>query len=248
DFKLYAQQVNEARRLMKDAFGKGNFTSFEMKDAKGNLTGFIAQLEKANGVVQKIRYDWDAKAKQFTPINQQTINSTEKHIHKASQALRGLYAEMEKLETGKGKDGLFRRYDELEKRIGHGTLTQDAVKDLQRRIKEEQVLEGQIKKQNDFLYQQKKLIQDIKKASMGVKDVSRRQEFGTFIKDTRSASTVEDLRNIRLENDKLTNSIKRQEKNDKQSQQILKERLKLSRELKNLEQKTTTKAVPKHYV
>src|SRR5690606_40652790 len=67
------------------SYGEGLFGFKELRDAKGNIEGFVAQLEKANGVVHKIRYEWSNNANQFTPINQETVNTVEKHVHRADR-------------------------------------------------------------------------------------------------------------------------------------------------------------------
>lgn len=244
DLKLYAQQINEAKRLMKDAFGKGNFTSFEMKDAKGNLMGFVAQLEKANGVVQKIQYQWNAQAGKFTPISQQTIDSTEKQVHRATQALRSLQAEMMKLRDGSAKNKLLQDYDSLERRIGQGTLTQDAVKGLRQRIADEQVLQGVIERENKSLHEQKKLIQDIKRArdkSWSTKgDVDLRQQYNDSMRSVRKDGSVENLRAQRLELERINTISNNRAKIDAEALSNTKKRMQLLRQLRQIESKTVS--------
>jgi TP901 family phage tail tape measure protein len=235
DYKQYVSQVDQAKKYMKQQFGKGNFTSFEMKDAEGNLKGFTAQLEKANGVVQKIKYQWDADKKKFTPIGQETVNSIERNVHKASQSLKGLYADIEKLQKGSGRSNLFRDYNKLEGKAQQGKLTNDEVKALQQQIKEESVLQGQIKSQNDLLYARKKLLADIIKMSKQVNDVSKRADFKPLKTSAVNAKSADEIRNIRLEADKLTSRLKNQQKVQQEDIVILKQRLKMSRELKQLE-------------
>src|SRR5690606_9251234 len=146
------EEIREAERLLRETYspktGSGLFGFTEFRDAEGNVNGFIAQLEKANGVVHRIRYEWNKEAGKFTPINQETVNTVEKHVHRATQQLRTLASEIEKLQSGAGKDALWQIYDELEKRAKMGTLTQDAVKGLQTQIREEQTLQQAINRTN----------------------------------------------------------------------------------------------------
>jgi TP901 family phage tail tape measure protein len=237
DYKKYVAQVDQAKKYMKQQFGSdGLFASFQTKDAQGNLTGFIAQLEKANGVVQKIRYQWDANAKKFAPINQETINTVERNVHRAKQQLMGLYADIEKLNKGNGRSNLFRQFGELEAKASSGKLTNDAVKALQRQIKEEAVLQQQLKGQNDVIFARKKLMQDVIKMTKQINDISKRSQYGDVFKQVRGSNSMDELREARLEAEKLTNRLKDQQKVKQADLQITKERLKMARELKKLEQ------------
>ena len=159
------EEIREAEKLLRETYspktGSGLFGFTEFRDAEGNVNGFIAQLEKANGVVHRIRYEWNKEAGKFTPINQQTVDNTEKHVHKATQALRTLSAEIQKLQDGTAKDSLWKSYNDLERRASQGTLTQDAVKALQTQIKEEQALQQVISRQNKEYITQQKLIDKI---------------------------------------------------------------------------------------
>ncbi len=240
DMKLYAQQIKDARTMMKDMFGKGDFKSFEFKDAEGNLRGFIAQLEKANGVVQKIRYEWDEKAGKFMPINQQTINGIEKHVNKASQSLRSLYSDITKLQEGRGQNNLFKEYENLEKRISHGTLTQDAVKALQRQIKEEQVLQQSVDKTNKQYIERKELIRQVNNAMKldwkETGDVGRRDEFKTLINDIKKSNGHLDEHKLKLR--EINDEIKKQTRSEKELQENTKRRMQIISQLRKIERQT----------
>ena len=240
NYKEYEHQIARAKKDLEQKFGKGLFKSFEIRDADGNLKGFIAQLEKANGIVHKMQYQWSKDAEKFTPINQQTVNALENHVHKATQQLRNLQAEIHKIEKKSVKNDLFKEYNKMLRNAEQGNITQDAVKDLQRRIKEEQALHQQLKRTEDFLLRQKKLIQDIKKSSLNVKDVSKRDGYYDLLRQARGATDVNELREIKLRTDELTDSLKRREKAEKEQQRVLKEKLKLSQELKRLERQIST--------
>lgn len=242
DYKLYVQQVKDAERLMRTTFGKnGNFASFEMRDAQGNLNGFIAQLEKANGVVQKIKYQWNAEAGQFTPINQQTVNTMQKHLQKAEQGLKSLQAEMFKLGDGAGKDNLLRQYSELEKRISNGTLTQNAVKDLQRMIKEEQVLQQQLDKSNKEYLEREKLIREIRNARnthMRADTQFDIKPYNDMIKAVKAGT--KSVAEQRLEYQKLEDVHKKEIKTQKEVIANTKKRMQYLQQLRNIERNTVS--------
>src|SRR5690606_13067431 len=242
DYKLYVQQVKDAEKLMRHTFGKsGNFASFEMRDAQGNLNGFIAQLEKANGVVQKIKYQWNAEAGSFTPINQQTVNTMQKHLQKAEQSLKSLQAEMFKLGDGAGKDNLLRQYSELEKRVGHGTLTQNAVKDLQRMIKEEQVLQQQLDKTNKEYLERQKLIREVRNARN--KHLNADSEFdvrpyNNMIKAIKAGT--KSVAEQRLEYQKLEDVQNKEIRTQKEINANTKKRMQYLQQLRNIERNTVS--------
>src|SRR5690606_3621104 len=150
NIKQYNNALKDAERILRSKVpeGQGLFRSVQNKDALGNLNSFVAELERANGVVERVRYQWDKEAQNFTPINRQTINSLQKHVDKASQTLGTLRSDINKLREGEGQSALLKEYDELEKRIANGTLTQKSVQGLQTKIKNEQALQQVISRQN----------------------------------------------------------------------------------------------------
>src|SRR5690606_23238064 len=54
-------EIKEAEKALRQMYspksGSGLLGFSEFRDAEGNVKGFVAQLEKANGVVHKIRYE-----------------------------------------------------------------------------------------------------------------------------------------------------------------------------------------------
>lgn len=226
DANAYAKSLKDAQQYMKNQFGKGLFSSNEIKDANGALTGFVGTLTKANGVVQKIRYDWDANAGKFTPINRQTITNTEQSVAKALNSLRDLDREISKL--GKNQDKFWQESDALKARSAHGALTQDAVNALKIRIKEEQTLQAQIKNENTLLRQQKELLAQIKREQKNANNSNYKGELSNIknavtsvnLDDTMAKSKLTDLRSnlnslkqsysdsVRKEKD-LTNAVEK---------------------------------------
>ena len=200
DANAYAKSLKDAQQYMRNQFGKGMFSSNELKDANGQLTGFIGTLTKANGVVQKIRYEWDANANKFTPINRQTVTTTEKTVADALKSLRELDREISKLGNSQGK--FWQESNALKAQSANGTLTQQAVDALKTRIKDEQVLQAQIKAENALLKQQKELLADIRRESKNTKSSSYKGELGNIknivtsvnLDDTMAKSQLDNLR------------------------------------------------------
>lgn len=200
DATMYAKTLKDAEQYMKSQFGKGLFSSTELKDATGQLNGFIATLTNANGVVQKIKYEWNKDANAFTPINQQTVTNTEKNVANAMKSLRELDVEIAKLGTNQAK--FWQQYGSLQAQGANGTLTQQAVADLRTRIKEEQTLQSQIKVENDLLRQQKQLLAEIKREQKNAKSSSYKGELSNLrnsvatvnLDDTMARNTLKDMK------------------------------------------------------
>lgn len=234
-------EIREAEKALRQMYssktGSGLFGFSEFRDAEGNVKGFVAQLEKANGVVHKIRYEWNKEAGKFTPINQETVDATQKHVHKATQSLRSLSAEIQKLQDSKGKDILWSFYDDLDRRARQGTLTNDAVKDLQRQIKEEQVLQQQVDKTNKEYVEREKLIDRIKKARdeewKKTYNLENRRKYNQLINDVQT--NPEDIAKYRLELDRLIDAEKKRAKTQQESLTIEQKRAKVLRELNSLD-------------
>lgn len=244
DMRIFTSQINEAKRQMKDMFGKGIFSSFEMKDAEGNLRGFVAQLEKQNGVIQKIKYQWNAEAGKFTPISQETVSTTERHVNKAIQSLRSLQSEMMKLRDGNAKNNLWSDYNDLEKRASSGTLTQDAVRSLKQRIKDEQTLQQVINKENRDLQEQKKLIMDIEKARSRswskTGDTAIRQEYNNALRSAKGDGSAENLKAQRLELQRINELSSQISRKDAEHIANTKRKLQISQQLRQIESKTVS--------
>lgn len=235
----YMNSLKDAEKYMKSTFGKGLFTSQEMKNASGELLGFTTTLTKANGVVQKIRYDWDANKSKFTPISRQTLTDTEKSINKAKQALRNMYTDIEKLDNGKGKSGLFKSFEDLEKRASHGTLNSGMVDNLRNMVKQEEVLQKQVKNSNAELLTQKKLIHDIAKARdkdwKANQDVSRRGQYNDLMKDVKSNPNLKDQA---FELKKINDLSSKQANSERDILKNTKERLKTLQQLRTISNQT----------
>jgi len=170
NIKQYVAQMKEAENMMKSKLGKnqsGLFSSFEIKDAKGNLNGFIATLEKANGVVEKVRYTFDQAKGKFVVVDRSTATATEKMIHRQMQALQDLQRELEK--TGKSSKQLQKEQNALMTAGANGTLTADMVKAHSTKIKNTQAEMQATKSQNDLIREQAKLINDINRARKNAK-------------------------------------------------------------------------------
>lgn len=231
DPSAYMKSLKDAERYMKTTFGKGLFSSQELKDANGVLTGFTTSLTKANGVVQKIHYQWNQNKGTFTPISQKTMTDTERTIANAKKSLQNLYSDIEKLDKGKGQSNLFKSYQELEKRASQGTLNMDMVSGLQRMIKEEGVLQSQIRLSNDELLKQKKLLADIEKAKKAdwkaTGDFERRKQYTSLSNDVKNNPNLkEQAFQLARINDLSQKQIKDEKeliKNTKQRMQALKQ-------------------------
>lgn len=227
----YMDSLKEAEKYMKNTFGKGLFSSQELKDANGNLTGFTTSLSKANGVVQKVHYEWNQNKGTFTPISHKTITETEKTVARAKQALTKLYSDIEKLDKGKGQTNLFNSYKELEKRASQGTLNSTMVSGLQNMIKEEAVLQSQIKLSNAEMLKQKKLIDDINRAKKAdwkaTGDFERRQQYTALANDVKNNPNLKEqayqLQQINSATQKQIKDEKELIKNTKQRMQALKQ-------------------------
>src|SRR5690606_12180005 len=131
--------------------------------------------------------------------------------------LRSLSAEIQKLQDGASKTKLWEAYDNLEKRASHGTLTQDAVRTLQRQIKEEQVLQQQIDKTNKEYIERQKLLRDIRVArDRGIQrdgstfDIKPYQQLIKNVKEGTSSIAEQ-----RLELQRLKDEEKKRETNQK---------------------------------
>lgn len=159
----YSKHIDNIARQMKQMYGDGLFKYIENRDAEGNIKDIVAQLEKANGIVEQMRFVWDKDAGDFVKVGEKTVDSVEKSVNRAAESLRDLRLEIEKLQRTDAKVKLMDDYSKLEKRIGEGTLTQQAVRELERRIQQEKFIEQEIEKQNRELYSQERLLQRIKK-------------------------------------------------------------------------------------
>ena len=181
NIKQYVSQLKEAERIMKTKLPKGEkglFSSFEMKDANGNLKGFISTLERANGVVDKIKYSWNADKNKFMVIDRTTATQTEKAMFKQMQALKDLEVQIGK--TGEKSSKFKAEYDKLMSAGGANKLTQEMVKDYDRKIKKEIESIRNMKFENDALREQKKLIAEINREKDKSKSSKVSSELGSL--------------------------------------------------------------------
>lgn len=234
NYTQFADSVGKAEKLMRDKFGKnGVFSSIESKDAEGFLNGFVAQLQRTNGIVYKMKYNWDKDAKKFSPINQTTVNTTQKYANQLRDSLAKTYDSIQKLQDGGGKSKLLDNFSDLEKRFSQNSLTKDAVKGLDRLIRLEKQYESEIKKEQAEINKRNKLLIDIGKYARseynksGNKDtVSQMIQLRRQAKDT--SNSVED---IRVEFSKIKSEIELANQKGKIGVDIAKKRLELESKL-----------------
>lgn len=230
NIKNYLKQLEESEKQLRSKFGdkKGLFSSNQIKDANGNLLGFIASLERANGVVEKVKYSWNKDKNQFQIIDRQTMTAVDKMVHKSTQTLVDLQRELGK--TGKASKELTKEYKELEKAGANKTLTSDMVKAFQTKVKNAQEEAKAIKAQNDLLREQQKLVRDIKQATKGTNQKFSEQA-KNLLSSTRNSKSLEEIKNLRVEYGKLQNDVKNYNKSVKDTQQVEKFRESAIRQL-----------------
>jgi TP901 family phage tail tape measure protein len=202
--KRYMQQLKDAESEMRRVFGKsGNFSSFEFKDAEGNLRGFVAQLEKANGVIQKVRYNFNKDSGKFELVDQQTITQTQKSMEKAMTSLQKLKREIDNMGKGSSKNILMQEFRDLEKLGRKGMLDQGSVNALNDLIKREKDLAEVYK-------YQRKLIEDVAKARAKEKRGGVADEYKNLQGRVQGTTTnLKDLQALRNEYEKLAGSTKK---------------------------------------
>lgn len=248
DPSLYVQSLKEAEKYMRNFIGnkKGLFSSTEMKDASGQVNGFIATLTNANGVVNKIHYQWNQQAKTFAPINQTTVTETQKSVAKAKQSLMSLYADIQKLKDGSSKTNLLSQFDELEKRASHMTLNDGMVKNLQRQIKEENVLQQQVKDTNNQYAKQEELIRKItasmnkfwsKADKTSSASVNIRNQYKDLVSSVKTNPTG-DFKAEELELRRINDLLERQAVKEREIAQNTKLRMSYLRQVEQIERKT----------
>ncbi|AYP68259.1 tail length tape measure protein [Bacillus phage vB_BcoS-136] len=244
NIKNYTKQLQEAERQLRSKFsdGEGIFGSKQLKDAQGNLRGFVASLERANGITEKIYYNFNKDKNAFQVVDRQTIDGIQKMTHTARKSLGDLSSDIEKLGKGEGKRNLEKQWSELNRQYKQtGELSKDAVSSLKTRIKEEGVLQSKIREENNLLNRQAKILNDIRKGSLSrVNHTSKMdEEYGALMKRVRGASKADDpsaeLAKVSLELDKLNSKYKRQEKNEKGLAQAQRKRLDLVQKIHRLE-------------
>lgn len=231
NIKQYVSQLKEAEKIMKSKHndGKGLFSSFEMKDAKGNLTGFIATLERANGVVEKARYSFNKDKGAFQVVDRSVATATEKMVHKQMQALQGLQGELAK--TGAKSKELTKDFNKLMSEGGKGNLTADSVNALKTKISLAQSEYQQSLKVNQALREEKKLRDDIKNAIKGTgKNFSG--DASKLLTDVKNAKgSLEAYKDIRVELGRLVTQVSDYKKSQSEATTVDKKRTKAMKEL-----------------
>ncbi|QPK89722.1 phage tail tape measure protein [Bacillus velezensis] len=228
NIKKYVSQLEQAEKQLRGKFGdgKGLFSSLQLKDAQGNLRGFIASLERANGVVEKVRYEWNKGKNQFQVVDRQTATNTEKMIHKSMQSLQELQRELGK--TGKASKQLSSEYKELEKAGQKGTLTSDAVKAFQTRIKNAQEEVRTQKQLNELRREEARLIRDIKNATKGT-GTQFTDQTRKLLADTRNAkqsNNTEAYKDVRVALKGLTDEVNKYKASQKEAESVTKQKQK----------------------
>jgi TP901 family phage tail tape measure protein len=234
DTKRYLTQLKEVETEMRRVFGKkGNFSSFEFKDAEGNLRGFIGQLEKANGVVQKVRYNFNKDKGSFELVDQQTITQTQKSVEKAVNNLQKLKREIDNMGKGQSKNILLQEFKDLEKLGRKGMLDQGSVTALNDLIKREKDLAEVYK-------YQRKLIEDVARAKAKEKRSGVDNQYKDLQTRVQGTTTnLKDLQTLRAEYEKLNGSTKKYNDTQTQAQKMEVTRQNMLRQLDS----TVSKAV-----
>lgn len=236
NIKQYANQLSEAERQLRSKFSDkaGIFGTTQLKDAQGNLRGFIATLERANGVVEKVRYDWNKDKNQFQVIDRQTLTTTQQNVHRATMMLLDLERELGK--TGKQAQQFKRDYQDMLRQSAQGTLTMDSVNAFKTKIKNAQEEVRVQKELNALKREEAKIIRDIKNTTKGT-GTKFTNETQSLISQARKAQDMEAIKDIRVALGNLTDKVrtykqtqKEAETVDKQRQQALKQLTRYLRE------------------
>lgn len=154
NIKQYTDEIKKAQAIMNGKFGDGMFKATQFKDAKGNLTGFVAELQKANGVVEKMKYSWNGNKNAFEIINRQTVDQTQKNAQSIQNTLKQLKSEINNLGKGSDKSALLGDLSKIKKALSEDNgrnFTKQMVTDLQSAIKAEQQLAQSKKATNAVL-------------------------------------------------------------------------------------------------
>ncbi|UUV46192.1 tape measure protein [Bacillus phage vB_BanS-Thrax2] len=240
NIKQYNAEIKKAQEILNGKFGDGIFKATQFKDAKGNLTGFVAELQKANGVIEKAKYSWNADKNKFEVINRQTVDNTQKNAQSIQNTLKGLKNEINNLGKGSDKSGLLTQLKDVQKALntdGGKNFTKQMVTDLQQAIKAEQQLAQATKAENQMLQQQAKLIADIKNNRNNATG-SLKNDLNSLIGQAQKASKSADpslaFKQIRQEMQGMMNEQAKVNAKEKENQAILKESIKLRRQLRDV--------------
>lgn len=237
NIKQYTRQLEQAEKILRSKLPTGQnglFSSVQMKDAKGNLQGFIASLTKASGVVEQVHYKWNAKKDTFSPVSRKTLDNSQKSLQETSVALKALHTQIKTLEKGTGKSNLFKEYDALAQRMKNGTMNGSAIKNLQNMIKEEQNLQKHVDRTNKEYAEQQALIRKITKARdadyKSTMDTSRRKQYNNLLGDVKNQRR--DLKLIKTDLDAINNVVDISNRKEKELNANTKKRLAVMQQLR----------------
>lgn len=245
NIKQYMKVLDKAESIMRSKLKPEEsalFSNTQMKDAQGNLQGFVASLTKANGVVEQVHYKWNAQKETFSPVSRKTLDNSQKSLEDTSRALTNLHTQIKALDKGQGKSSLLSEYDELAKRMKSGTLNKASIDKLENMIKEEKNLQSHVDKTNSEYVQREKLIRRIEKSRDADFDknfdISRRKQFNGMISDLKNQRREAKL--IQNDFEALNNVIDTTNLKERQLSENTKKRLAVMKKLRIEAEKTTS--------
>lgn len=199
--KNYGKQLKEVESIMrsKTPDGKGIFSSHQYKDAKGNLLGFIATLERANGVSEKLRYTFNKDKNGFEIVKRTTMDNTQKFFEKLKRDLSGMEGNLSK--AGSQTKKLTKEFETLTKMGDQGMLTRDMVNSFEKRLKSAKKLASVEENNKKTLEKQEALVTKIANMKK-VKKASGYDEFNKSVKEANeSLKKLEELSKKKLNAD-----------------------------------------------
>lgn len=111
--KNYAKQAQEAERILRSKLPpnkSGIFSTTQFKNAQGDMTSFVATLKRTDGIIESVRYKWNAKKESFVPISRKTLDNSQQALNRTRQTLATMTPKIEA---------------ELRKLVSYGKLTSD---------------------------------------------------------------------------------------------------------------------------
>lgn len=248
NIKRYTEQLKQAEANLRSKFsdGKGLFSSFESKDAQGNLRGFIATLERADGVVEKISHKWNQDKNLFEVVDRNTATNVEKNLKRSTDALKDLQREIDK--TGDEAHKFQKEYDKLMRESDKGNLTKDMVQDFKTRLKDEQAIVQATIRENAMLREQEQLIAKInrERAKMGGAEQGReltslkRSVSSLSSNDFKNPETTSVLNQMKQQFDQITQEYNDQIRKEKELGNVVEKRKDIFNEILLLQRKIDT--------